>query len=113
MIRTFGNSAGRYRKEFLMSEKANEQKRGFLRSSKQVIKEFLFGMAVYETAMVPLKEKAELERLLFLTMFGDLLGIPIMRSYYTLQLLPYVCPRIEIWKRSTLRSRDWTDWAFD
>ena len=85
----------------------------YLGSLKQSIKEFLFGMAVYEQAMVPMKEKAELERLLFLIIFGDLLGIPMPRSYYTLRIMPYVCTRFEPWKRSMLRPRDWTDRAFD
>jgi len=96
-----------------LSGTANEKKSGFLGSLKRVIKEFLFGMAVYEHAMVPLKEKAALENLLFLTLFGDLLGIPMLRPYHALRLLPYVYPRIEAWKRSVLRPRDWTDWAFD
>jgi hypothetical protein len=96
-----------------VSGTANEQKSGFFGSAKQAIKEFLFGMAVYEQAMIPVKEKAELERLLFLTVFGDLLGIPVLRPYHALRILPYVYPKIETWKRSVLRPRDWTDWAFD
>jgi hypothetical protein len=82
-------------------------------SIKRVIKEFLFGMALYEQAMIPLKEKAELERLFFLILFGDMVGIPMLQPYYTLRILPYVCTRFEPWKRSILRPRDWTDWAFD
>ncbi len=70
-------------------------------------------MAVYEQAMVPVKEKAELERLLFITLFGDLLGIPLWQPYYSLRILPHVCTRLDSWKRSVLRPRDWTDWAFD
>ena len=96
-----------------MSEKAKEHKSGFLSSLKRAIKEFLFGMAVYEHAMVPLKEKAALEKLLFLTLFGDLLGIPALRPYHALRILPYAYPKLESWKRSVLRPRDWTDWAFD
>jgi hypothetical protein len=87
--------------------------RSKLDSLKQAIKEFLFGMAVYEQAMVPMKEKAELERLLFIILFGDLLGIPMLRPHYALRILPSVCTRFETWKRSILRPRDWTDQAFD
>jgi hypothetical protein len=96
-----------------LSGTANEQKSGFLGSAKQAITEFLYGMAVHEHAMVPLKEKAALETLLFLTLFGGLLGIPVLRPYHALRLLPYAYPKIEAWKRSVLRPRDWTDWAFD
>ena len=87
--------------------------RSKLDSIKKVIKEFLFGMAVCEHAMVPLKEKAALEHLMFLALFGDLLGVPVLRPYYALGLLPHVCTRFETWKRSILKPRDWTDWAFD
>ena len=41
--------------------------------------------------------------------FGDLLGVPILPPYYALRLLPYAVPRINRWKRSLLRERDWTD----
>jgi len=85
----------------------------YLDLSKKMIKEFLYGMTAYEHAMIPVKEKAELERLLFLTLFGDILGIPMMRPYYTLRILPYLCTRFDTWQRSVLRPRDWTDWAFD
>jgi len=59
-----------------------------------------------------MKEMAAMERLFFLTVFGDNLGIPVMRPYYSLRLLPYVVPRIGPWKRSLLRERDLTDKLF-
>ncbi len=59
-------------------------------------------------ALVPMKEGAGMERLLFLIVFGDYLGNPVMWSYYSLQLLPYMVPRIRPWMRSPLRERDLT-----
>jgi hypothetical protein len=55
------------------------------------------------------KEKASLEHLFILIVFGDILGIPILPPYYTLRLLPYVAPNFTGWKRSLLRERDLTD----
>ncbi|MBI4963161.1 MAG: hypothetical protein HY913_07790 [Desulfomonile tiedjei] len=78
-----------------------------------VIREFIEGAVVREPMLVAIKEKASLENLLLLVIFGDTLGIPIPRSYYSLRLLPYVVPRLEAWKRGLLRQKDWTDIAFD
>jgi hypothetical protein len=72
----------------------------------------MHGMVLHEPTMVALQEKVALERLLILALFGDMLGIPVFRPYYFLRLLPYVYPRIEPWKRSLLREKDWTDQAF-
>lgn len=77
------------------------------------IKEFILGAAIFEPASVPLKEKAAMEQLLFLVLFGDKLGIPLLQPYYSLRLLPYLFPRFSPWMRSILRERDLTDIAFD
>jgi len=82
-------------------------------SLRQLIKDFLFGMVLYEHAMIPVKEKAELERLLLMVLFGDVLGIPLWQPYHSLRILPFVCTRIDTWKHSMLRGRDWTDGIFD
>jgi hypothetical protein len=79
----------------------------------KTVREFFTGMVLYEPAMVARKQKAALEQLFFLMFFGDLLGIPFLRSYHSLRLLPYVLPRLDPMKRSMLRERDWTDWNFD
>jgi hypothetical protein len=50
-----------------------------------------------------------LEYLLILITMGDLLGVPILRSYYSLRIIPYLIPHIETWKREMLRERDLTD----
>jgi hypothetical protein len=103
------NQSQQREREGTLSSGSPENKGGFLQS----VREFFFGMVAHEPAMTALKEKAALEHLLFLVVFGDLLGIPIPRPYYSVRLLPYVLPRIDPWKRAMLRERDWTDWAFD
>ena len=78
----------------------------------EAIRQFIRGASVRMPALVPMKEMAGMERLFFLTVFGDYLGIPVMRPYYSLRLLPYVVPRIRPWMHSLLRERDLTDKMF-
>jgi hypothetical protein len=77
------------------------------------IREFLEGAVVREPMLVALKEKAALEQLLLLVLFGEILGIPTPSTYYNLRLLPHAVPLITSWKRGLLRQKDWTDSAFD
>lgn len=60
-------------------------------------------------ALAPMKELAGMERVFFITVFGDYLGIPVMRPHYSLRLLPYIVPRIRPWMHCLLRERDLTD----
>lgn len=73
------------------------------------LRDILYGMTLYEWRLELEKERGQVERAFVLTVFGDLLGIPILPPYYTLRLLPYVVPRVESWRRSMLRERDLTD----
>jgi hypothetical protein len=75
----------------------------------EAIRQFFRGATVRMPVLVPMKERAGMERLFFLTVFGDHLGIPVMRPYYSLRLLPHIFPRISPWMRSLLRERDFTD----
>ncbi len=69
----------------------------------------IYGATVYDAVRDLKKERARLEQLFILIVFGDLLGVPVLPPYYTLRLLPYVMPNITGWKRSILRERDLTD----
>jgi len=73
------------------------------------MKEFLFGFAAHEHVVLTLRTKASLGDLLTVAMFGDMIGLPIFRSYYSLRLLPHVLPRIQGWKRRMLKERDLVD----
>jgi len=72
-------------------------------------KQFIQGATVRKPSLVPIKERAGMERLFFLVMCGEQLGIPFLRPYYSLRLLPFLFPRMRPWMRSLLRERDWTD----
>ncbi len=80
-----------------------------LRRLGRALGQIFYGATVYEMRRDLLKERAHLERLFILTVFGDLLGVPVLPPYYMLRLLPYVVKDIEGWKRSMLREKDITD----
>jgi hypothetical protein len=82
-----------------------------LRAFVRAIGEIIYGATIYEMVRDLHQERAKIERLFVLVVFGDLLGVPILPPYYALRLLPFVVPSIEGWKRSMLRERDLTDLA--
>jgi hypothetical protein len=69
------------------------------------LREFFYGMAGYEIAQHALEMRASMESLLILTVFGDMVGLPILPPVYSLSLLPYVAPQMQAWKRRVLRER--------
>jgi hypothetical protein len=72
---------------------------------------FVYGMALYDGVMMFRKQRADMEHLFVLIVFGDLVGVPVIPPYYTLRLLPYIVPAISNWKRRLLREKDLTDLA--
>ena len=82
-----------------------------IRQAAKAVGEMIYGATIYEMVRDLHKERAQIEHLFILVVFGDLLGVPILPPYYTLRLLPYVVPSIERWIRSMLRERDMTDLA--
>jgi hypothetical protein len=77
--------------------------------SLRALRDILYGASIYEMVRDLHKERAHLEHLFILIVFGDILGIPVLPPYYTLRLLPFIVPSIPGWKRSLLRERDLTD----
>ncbi len=69
----------------------------------------LYGATIWEMVRGLEKERGSRERLFILLVFGDLFGVPVLPSYYTLRLLPFVTPVIGPWKTSLSRPRDLTD----
>jgi hypothetical protein len=65
--------------------------------------------ATSEPAQFALKTRGSWENLFILITMGDLLGVPILRSYYSLRIIPYVKPQLETWKRRMLQEKDFTD----
>jgi len=84
-----------------------------LREMTRALGQIIYGMTIYEMVRDLNKERAMIERLFVLAVFGDVLGVPILPPYFALRLLPYVVPSIEGWRRSMLRERDLTDLCAD
>jgi hypothetical protein len=82
-----------------------------LKGLSKVLREILYGMTVHEMDLELKKERGSLDHLFMLIVFGDLVGLPLLPPYYSMRLLPYIIPSIEIWKRSLLREKDMTDFV--
>ncbi len=76
------------------------------------IKGFLYEIVGFDTANFALTTRRKMEHMLMLVTIGDLLGIPIMPSYYSIRFLPYFVSQISAWKKSMLRERDFIDSLF-
>jgi hypothetical protein len=79
--------------------------RGFLQAAGEV----WYGMTAYDFVVTVRRERAYLEKIFILIVFGDLLGVPILPPFYSLRLLPYVVPHVNRWRYSMLRERDLAD----
>ena len=86
-----------------------EQKKGGIERFLKAAREFIYGMVGLETVHVALKTRGSLEHIFILITMGDLLGVPILRPYYSLRILPYVVHRVDAWKHRMLREKDLTD----
>ena len=82
-----------------------------LRVCLKPLREFMYGMTVHELHMESKKAKTNLDHLFMLIVFGDLVGLPLLPPYYSMRLLPYIIPTVNLWKRSMLREKDLTDLA--
>ncbi|OHD67902.1 MAG: hypothetical protein A2W19_06535 [Spirochaetes bacterium RBG_16_49_21] len=80
-----------------------------LNNCRKALNEIFYGMTAYELELELRKERGYFNNLLMVMIFGDLAGLPLFPSYYSMRLLPYVIPIIAKWKRNILRERDLTD----
>ena len=80
-----------------------------LKKTVKTMKEVMYGLMLHEMHMEINKDKARLNNLFMLVIFGDLVGLPLLPPYYSMRILPYIVPNIQRWKRTLLRERDLTD----
>ena len=80
-----------------------------VRELKRATAQLFYGMTTFDWVRGLRRERAEVELLFMLIIFGDMIGLPVLPPYYSLRLLPYAMPVLNRWKRSLLRERDWTD----
>ena len=78
---------------------------------RKVVNEVFYGLTIHEMDLELKKEKGHINNLFMLIVFGDLIGLPLLPSYYSMRLLPYMLPIINTWKRSILREKDLTDFV--
>jgi len=77
--------------------------REFLENMKLFIKA-AFDMGERSTAIIKKDAMDELDNFMLLC-YGDLLGIPIPTTYYTLEILPYIAEDLEGWERRVLNRK--------
>jgi len=82
-----------------------------LNKYRRVVNEVFYGLTIHEMDLELKKEKGHINNLFMLIVFGDLIGLPLLPSYYSMRLLPYMLPIIKKWKRSILREKDLTDFV--
>ena len=70
------------------------------------IREIFYGMTAYEFERQALELRGSLENVLFTITLGDMLGLPLAPPVYTLRVLPYVIPQLQMWKRRVARERE-------
>ncbi len=95
----------------MSSENASNESRpkGFLASLREFLRDFLYGMGVYEFERHAVEMRASLETLFMTLTLGDIIGLPVIPPYYSLRLLPFVVPQITTWKRRVLREREFSE----
>lgn len=91
------------------SEKLLYQILAGLGKARKTLSEMFYGFTAYELELELRKEKGNLNNLLMLMVFGDLIGLPSFPPYYSMRILPHIIPYIDTWKRSILREKDLTD----
>ena len=87
----------------------NKNLRERFRKFKQNLKDFLFGMFLFELYIDTLKFAKKYKDAVNIFLFGEFLGLPIFSTPITLRLLPYFLPDLYNWRKRQLKERDITD----
>ncbi len=72
----------------------------------QVARQFLWGFFYFEMFHELQKEKTRYSDAVNVVIVGELLGLPLMSSVFTLHLLPYLLPELDGWKHRQLSEAD-------
>jgi hypothetical protein len=73
------------------------------------IRAFLYGMIGYEFEAHAVEIRSSMQSLFMVVTFGDLVGLPVIPSYYAMRLLPFVVPNIATWKHRVLREHEFAE----
>jgi hypothetical protein len=75
----------------------------------ETIRAFLYGLIGLEFERQAWEMRGSLETIFFVTVLGDMLGLPVLPPVFALRVLPYAVPHIATWKRRMLREREFSD----
>lgn len=87
-------------------EKLTPDQRAWLREQLVWWRGVWVGMVYYEWTIASQRERAQIENLLFLVIFGDLLGVPVLPPHHRLRLLPFVVEELGWWRRRMMRYKE-------
>lgn len=76
---------------------------------RKFLNEAFYGMTIHEMNLELKKDKARLNNLFMLMVFGNIIGLPILPPYYSMRILPHIIPFYKTWRRNILREKDLTD----
>jgi len=75
----------------------------------RALRQFLYGLTVYEMVRGVESEVALQEQLFAVATMAGALHLPLPSNYYGLRLLPYALPRLERWRRGVWHEHDLTE----
>ncbi len=73
------------------------------------VKEALWGLFFFDFYTENVKMRLRYNDAVNLLVFSEQLGIPLMNSYVSMRLLPYLVGDLEGWKRREMRERDYLE----
>src|SRR5437870_13744917 len=79
---------------------APKGRRGKMRDAAKGV---LYGMAAHGHVTAALRTRMYLEHLFMFITLGDMLGVPVIPTYYSLKFLQYAVQNIKIWYQRLVR----------
>ena len=73
---------------------------------REKIRDFFYGLFYLDLYRETAKVHLQYQTLIHLLLFCDFLGIPMMTSYYSLRLLPYALPQLNVIRREAAKEHD-------
>lgn len=73
---------------------------------KQAIRDFFFGALILNLYQNVLRFKRKYDDIFFSLVMGEFLGIPLLGNYFTLRIIPYLIPDLEVARKRLLVDLD-------
>ncbi|MEM0485106.1 MAG: hypothetical protein QW434_10485 [Pyrobaculum sp.] len=72
----------------------------------KAIRDFFFGLLFLDLYRETAKLHRQTRFLIEILVFGDLLGVPFLTTYYSLRLLPYIYPTISEIRKEAVKEHE-------